>query len=92
MLETTLQINCTLKELFLERNKLNKKCCYVISDILNKNKHIEILSIIGNKIDNDGIDIILERQRKIPIKIISKSDFYQNKLIADAKLNFYEYL
>jgi len=79
-LKTTLQINSTLKEIFLEKNKINNAGCAVISDILNNNKHVEIISVLGNKVDNDGIDLILERQRKIPIKIISKTDYYQNKL------------
>jgi len=79
-LKTTLQINNTLKEIFLEKNKINNTGCSVISDILNSNKYVETISVMGNIIDNDGIDLILDRQRKIPIKIISKTDYYQNKL------------
>jgi len=80
VLKTTLQINTTLKDIFLEKNKINNIGCAMISDILNSNKYVEMISILGNKVDNDGIDLILERQRKIPIKIISKTDYYQNKL------------
>lgn len=79
-MKTTLQINTTIKEIFLEKNKINNIGCAVISDILNSNKYVETISVLGNKVDNDGIDLILERQRKIPIKIISKTDYYQNKL------------
>ena len=79
-MKTTLQINTTLKEIFLEKNRFNNMGCSVISEILNLNKFVETFSVLGNKIDNDGIDLILERQRKIPIKIIAKTDYYQNKL------------
>jgi len=79
-LKTTLQINNTLKDIFLEKNKINNAGCAIISDILNSNKYVEVISVLGNKVDNDGIELILERQRKIPIKIISKTDYYQNKL------------
>lgn len=75
-----MQINTALKEIFLEKNKINNQGCSIISNIMNSNKYLEILSILGNKIDNDGIEIIIERQRKIPIKICSKTDYYQNKL------------
>lgn len=92
VLETTLHINSTLKELFLERNKFNNNGCPVISDILNKNRFLETFSIVGNKINNEGIDIILDRQRRIPIKIISKTDFYQTKMNGFDKTNIYEYL
>lgn len=78
-MKTTLQINSTLKEIFLEKNKINNAGCAVISDILNTNKNVEMISVLGNKVDNDGIDLILDRQRRIPIKIISKTDYYQSK-------------
>ncbi len=75
-----MQINTTLKEVFLEKNKINNHGCSIVSNIMNSNKYLQVLSILGNKIDNEGIEIIIERQRKIPIKIVSKTDYYQNKL------------
>ena len=74
-----MQLNSSLKELYLERNRLINLSCEKISDILNKNSTLEIVSLIGNKIDNVGIDIVLERQRKIPIKIIGKRELYGMK-------------
>ena len=91
ILETTLQINNTLKALFLERNKLTNLSCEHISTIFNKNLFIETISIAANKIDTDGTDIILDRQRKIPIKIIDKMEFFRLK-IAEHDMNMlYEY-
>jgi len=81
ILETTLQINNTLKSLFLERNKLTNLSCEYISTIFNKNLYIELISIAANKIDTDGTDIIIDRQRKIPIKIIDKLEYYRVKVV-----------
>ena len=91
ILETTLQINTTLKNLFLERNKLTNVSCEYISTIFNKNMFIEIVSIAANKIDVDGTDIILERQRKIPIKIIDKIEYFRLKVVESDINLLYEY-
>ena len=71
-----MQLNSSLKELYLEKNRLINLTCEKISEIFNKNSTLELVSLIGNKIDNIGIDIILERQRSIPIKVIGKKELY----------------
>ena len=74
--ETTLCINTTLKKLFLERNKINYKGWRLLSEILNKNKYIEYISLVGNNFENEHINYIIEQQRQIKIRSISKSDYF----------------
>ena len=90
--ETTLCINTTLKTLFLERNKLTYKGWRLLSDILNKNKHIEYISLVGNNFENEYINLIIEQQRQIKSKIISKTDYFIQITSISDDLNLFEYL
>lgn len=90
--ETTLCINSTLKTLFLERNKITFKGWRLLSDILNKNKHIEYISLVGNNFENEHINYIIEQQRQIKLKSISKTDYFLQISSGDEDINFYEYL
>jgi hypothetical protein len=56
--ETTLCTNNTLRTLFLERNKLTYKGWRLLSDILNKNKSIEYISLVGNNFENEYITVL----------------------------------
>ena len=87
---TTLVINTTLRKLFLERNKLNYKACKMLSDILNNNRHIEYISLVGNNFEHEHINYIIEQQRQVKLKIISKSDYFIQ--LNSENLNLYEYL
>ena len=89
--ETTLCINTTLRELFLERNKLNYKGWRVLSDILNKNKYIEYVSLVGNKFESEHFDMISEQQRQVKIRVISKTDYFFQITASKDNINFYEY-
>ena len=91
--ETTLGINTTLKKLFLERNKLNYKGWRLLSDILNKNKHIEYISLVGNNFENQHINNVIEQQRQIKIRTISKTDYFlQITSSNEEEINLYEYI
>ena len=89
--ETTLCINATLKELFLERNKLNYKGWRLLAEILNKNKYIEYLSLVGNNFENEHVNLIAEQQRQVKIRGISKTDYFLQISAINEKVNFYEY-
>ena len=73
--ETTLCTNNTLKTLFLERNKLTYKGWRLLSEILNKNRSIEYISLVGNNFENEYINLIIEQQRQVKSKLISKTDY-----------------
>ena len=90
--ETTLCINSTLKKLFLERNKINYKGWRLLSEILNKNKYIEYISLVGNNFENEHINYIIEQQRQIKIRSISKSDYFMQIISGNEEVNLYEYL
>ena len=90
--ETTLCINSTLKKLFLERNKLNFKGWRLLSDILNKNKYIEYVSLVGNNFENEHINYIMDQQRQIKIRSISKTDYFLQITSGNEEVNLYEYL
>ena len=90
--ETTLCINTTLKTLFLERNKLTYKGWRLLSDILNKNKYIEYISLVGNNFENEYINLIIEQQRQIKSKMISKTDYFIQLTSLNDDLNLFEYL
>ena len=90
--ETTLCINSTLKKLFLERNKINYKGWRLLSEILNKNKYIEYISLVGNNFENEHINYIIEQQRQIKIRSISKSDYFMQITSGNEEVNLYEYL
>ena len=90
--ETTLGINTTLKTLFLERNKLTYKGWRLLSDILNKNKNIEYISLVGNNFENEYINLIIEQQRQIKAKIITKTDYFIQLTSLNDNLNLFEYL
>ena len=90
---TTLVINTTLKALFLERNKLNYKACKMLSDILNNNRHIEYISLVGNNFEQEHINYIIDQQRQVKLRVISKSDYFiQINSLGDKSHNLYEYL
>ena len=90
--ETTLCINSTLKTLFLERNKLTYKGWRWLSDILNKNKYIEYISLVGNNFENEYINLIIEQQRQIKSRLISKTDYFIQLASLNDDLNLFEYL
>ena len=90
--ETTLCINSTLKKLFLERNKINFKGWRLLSDILNKNKYIEYVSLVGNNFENEHINYIMDQQRQIKIRSISKTDYFLQITSGNEEVNLYEYL
>jgi hypothetical protein len=90
--ETTLCINSTLKTLFLERNKLTYKGWRLLSDILNKNKYIEYISLVGNNFENEYINLISEQQRQIKSKLISKSDYFIQLDSLNDDINLFEFL
>ena len=90
--ETTLVTNSTLKTLFLERNNLSYKGWRVLSEILNKNKSIEFISLVGNNFENEYINLIIEQQRQIKSKLISKTDYFIQLLSLNDDLNIFEYL
>ena len=91
--ETTLGINSTLKKLFLERNKINYKGWRLLSEILNKNKYIEYISLVGNNFENQHINYIIEQQRQIKIRTISKTDYFlQITSSNEEEVNLYEYI
>jgi hypothetical protein len=89
---TTLVINSTLKKLFLERNKLNYKATKALSDILNNNRHIEYISLVGNNFTHEHINYIIEQQRQIKLRVISKSDYFIQINSLGENANLYEYL
>ena len=89
---TTLVINTTLRQLFLERNKFNYKASRMLSDILNNNRHIEYISLVGNNFENEHINYIIEQQRQVKLKVISKSDYFIQLNSSGENLNLYEYL
>ena len=88
----TLVINTTLKTLFLERNKLNYKACKMLSDILNNNRYIEYISLVGNNFEHEHINYIIEQQRQVKLKVISKSDYFIQINSIGENVNLYEYL
>jgi Ran GTPase-activating protein (RanGAP) involved in mRNA processing and transport len=90
--ETTLCINTTLKKLFLERNKINYKGWRLLSEILNKNRYIEYISLVGNNFENEHINNIIEQQRQTKLRSISKTDYFMQITSGDEEINFYEYL
>ena len=90
--ETTLCTNNTLRTLFLERNKLTYKGWRLLSDILNKNKSIEYISLVGNNFENEYINLIIDQQRQVKSKLISKTDYFIQLTSLDENLNLFEYL
>ena len=90
--ETTLCINSTLRTLFLERNKLTYKGWRLLSDILNKNKYLEYISLVGNNFENEYLNLIIEQQRQIKSKVISKTDYFIQLDSLNDDLNLFEYL
>ncbi|MCQ2818185.1 MAG: hypothetical protein MJ252_13040, partial [archaeon] len=89
--ETTLCINTSLRELFLERNKLTKKGWRVLSDIFNKNKYIEYISLLGNQFESEIFDMISDQQRTIKLKVIPKIDYFTMSSNGNENFNYYEY-
>jgi hypothetical protein len=90
--ETTLSINSSLKEIFFEKNKFTSKCYETVAEILNKNSYVEYISLAGNKLKTDVMDQVIELQKKWPVKMISKTDYYQTKLNSDDKFSFFEFI
>ena len=90
--DTTLSINTNLKKLFLEKNKFNYKGIQKLSDILNSNKYLEYISLAGNNFEYEHINYANEQQRHIKLKVISKSEFFNQIGITENKNSIYEYL
>ena len=90
-LTATLHLNNNLKELYLDSNKFTNQACLLISNILNSNKSIEIISILGNKIDREGVETIIELQKLTPIKVWNKTDFLKQKMDNNISSIIYEY-
>jgi len=63
----------------------------MISNILNSNHSIEILSILGNRIDIEGVEDIIARQKLTPIKIWNKTDYLKQKMDNNIESIIYEY-
>ena len=89
--DTTLSSNNNLKKIFLEKNKFNYKGIQKLSDILNKNKYLEYISLVGNNFDYEHFNYVNEQQRQIKVKVISKSDYFNQIEIEDDN-NIYDYL
>ena len=89
--DTTLSNNNNLKKIFLEKNKFNFKAAQKLSDILNKNKYLEYISLVGNNFNYDHLNYVNEQQRQIKIKVISKSDYF-NQIGIENNSNIYDYL
>ena len=64
----------------------------MLSDILNNNRHIEYISLVGNNFENEHINYIIEQQRQVKLKVISKSDYFIQLNSNGENLNLYEYL
>ena len=90
--DTTLSINTNLRKIFLEKNKFNYKGIQKLSNILNSNKHLEYISLVGNNFENEHINYANEQQRLIKLKIISKSEFFNQIEITEDKNNIYDYI
>ena len=90
--DTTLSINTNLKKLFLEKNKFNYKGIQKLSDILNSNKYLEYVSLAGNNFEYEHINYADEQQRHIKLKVISKSEFFNQIGITENKNSIYDYL
>ena len=90
--DTTLSINTNLKKLFLEKNKFNYKGIQKLSDILNSNKYLEYISLAGNNFEYEHINYANEQQRNIKLKVISKSEFFNQIGITENKNSIYDYL
>ena len=90
--DTTLSINTNLKKLFLEKNKFNYKGIQKLSDILNSNKYLEYISLAGNNFEYEHINYADEQQRHIKLKVISKSEFFNQIGITENKNSIYDYL
>ena len=89
---THLSINTHLRQLFLERNKLNHNASKTLSDILNNNRHIEYISLVGNNFEISHINYIIEQQRQVKLKVISKSEYFIQINSMGGNVNLYEYL
>ena len=87
-----MSINTNLKKLFLEKNKFNYKGIQKLSDILNSNKYLEYISLAGNNFEYEHINYADEQQRHIKLKVISKSEFFNQIGITENKNSIYDYL
>ena len=90
--DTTLGINTNLKKIFLEKNKFNFKAIQKLSDILNSNKCLEYISLVGNNFEYEHISYANEQQRLIKLKVISKSEFFNQIGAIEDIHNVYDYL
>ena len=90
--DTTLSINTKLRKIFLEKNKFNYKGIQKLSDTLNSNKHLEYISLVGNNFESEHIYLANEQQRLIKLKIISKSEFFNQIEISEDTNNIYDYI
>ena len=49
-------------------------------------------SLFGNNFENEHINYIIEQQRQIKIRSISKSDYFMQITSGNEEVNLYEYL
>ena len=90
--DTTLSINTNLKKIFLEKNKFNYKAIQKLSDILNSNKYLEYISLVGNNFEYEHIKYANEQQRHIKLRVISKSEYFNQIGITEDKNAIYDYI
>ena len=75
----------------MDTNKFTNQAAIFISNILNQNQSIEILSILGNKIDSEGVEQILDMQKLAEIKVWNKTDYLKLKLDNNIDSTIYEH-
>ena len=75
-----------------DSDKLNYKGWRLLSDILNKNKYIEYISLVGNNFENEHLNLIIDQQRQIKLRTISKTDYFLQITSLNEDINLYEYL
>ena len=75
----------------MDSNKFTNQASLLFSNILNSNQSIEILSILGNKIDSAGVETIIERQKLTPIKVWNKTEYLKQKMDNNIDSIIYEY-
>lgn len=89
--ETTLSVNSTMKEIFLERNLFSNSSSSKFLSIFYKNCNIELISLIGNKLEFEFADAMIQNEKKLPVKILNKADYLAQRMKNDENINFHEY-
>ena len=89
--ETTLSVNSTMKEIFLEKNLFGQNSSSKFLSIMSKNITVKFISLIGNKLNSQFAEDMIENKRKMPVKVVTKLDYLQMKTKADENINFHEF-